>query len=137
MNCAFPKSDKKNFASVPVLAEFSRQSRNIEDKANNVAQVSKCRNRMNEVAVRTLAADAFRLIMRLDTIAKKLKMPFVLHRSGKGKLGRGACWVVRSLYPVDGIPYPGMVQGCGGGLLEALDVFYRKLPKLKKRNRKH
>jgi hypothetical protein len=35
----------------------------------------------------------------MDAIAYALRLPFVMHKSGRGKPGRGSCWVVKSLYP--------------------------------------
>ena len=60
-------------------------------------------------------------------ISKKLRLPFILHRSGKGKPGRGSCWVVQSQYPHPQDGSGKMIHAAAPTLPEALDKFYKRL----------
>ena len=63
----------------------------------------------------------------LTRVSLKLRLPFVLHRGGKGKPGRGSAWSVESRYPVSGKPYPGIVHAAAPTLAEALSKFRDEL----------
>lgn len=64
--------------------------------------------------------------LHMDAIAHALRLPFVMHKSGRGNPGRGSCWVVKSLYPhpqtataVRGE----IIQECAPTLEEAVEKF--------------
>lgn len=67
------------------------------------------------------------LAAQLSRAARKVKLPIVLHRGGKGKPGRGSAWSVSSLYPVTGKPYPGIVSGHAPTLPDAVREFLKAL----------
>jgi hypothetical protein len=67
------------------------------------------------------------LYAQLSRAARKVKLPIVLHRGGKGKPGSGSAWSVSSLYPVAGKPYPGHVSGHAPTLPGAVRAFIKSL----------
>lgn len=67
--------------------------------------------------------------IQFTRISKRLKLPFVLHRGGKGKPGRGSAWVIESLYPrqVPGPARTDKVFACEPTLSAALKSFYKAI----------
>ena len=90
----------------------------------NTARSKTSRAARNRVALQRRVRLTASLFTR---ISKKLRLPFKLHRSGKGKPGEGSCWCVESVYPVNGFKYPGIVCAFEPTLHEALETFYKKL----------
>lgn len=41
-----------------------------------------------------------KLTATFDAISMGLKLPFIIHKSGRGKPGRGSCWIIKSFYPL-------------------------------------